>query len=181
MEAEEASYRKRKIPVVYIADDVPIKRDYASSWYSTSSPVVWNALVVSRTKWEGTGRRVTSRNNRLVRVRAMPAATVEAWELVLGELRAPEVLICDGAAAIATAAANVWGVATTVVPCTHHASENLRKHLTSANGVLPDKIRDHLFGLSRRRSRRTVQLRSPAGLTSSKSSPTPATSPPTWS
>lgn len=151
MAAEEAADRAAGLPVVYFADEVPVKRDYARSSSLNSSPVVWSALVVTRTRWERDEKtdKVISRSSKLVRVRALPNATTEAWTLVLSELVAPDFLIADGAAAIEKAATAVWGTQTTFVPCMYHALAKITANLTSANGKLPDKVRDHLYELSR--------------------------------
>ena len=150
MRGEDARYRADGLPVVYFADEVPVKRDYARSSKRTSAPVVWTALVVTRTRWEldedGT---VTGRSSRLVRVRALPNGSTDAWRLVLGELDAPDFLVADGAAAIEKAAAAVWGKETTVVPCMYHATRNIEVNLTPAQGRLADKVRDHMYRLSR--------------------------------
>lgn len=148
--AEEAKYRKDGLPVVYVADEVPVKRDYARSFAYSDSPVVWNALVISRMKWEKDGSgNLVGRSSKLVRVRALPTVTKEAWSLVLSELDAPDFLIADGAAAIEGAAKAVWKSKTAFVPCVWHASENIRKRLTPTKGRLPEKVRDHLFTLTR--------------------------------
>lgn len=147
---EESEYRAAGLPVVYVADEVPVKRDYVRSSTYNSSPVVWNALVVSRMKWEKDGKgAVVGRSSRLVRVRALPTLTKEAWSLVLSELDASDFLIADGAAAIENAAKATWGTNTTFVPCVWHATDNIRKRLTPAKGKPPEKIRDHLFTLTR--------------------------------
>jgi len=151
MAAEEDADRAAGLPVVYFADEVPVKRDFARSSVLNSSPVVWTALVVTRTKWEiddDTGK-VIGRSSRLVRVRALPNSTTEAWTLVLSELKAPTFLVCDGAAEIEKAAKAVWGHKTTVVPCMYHAVTKISKNLTPTKGQLPDKVRDHLYQLTR--------------------------------
>ncbi len=148
--AEEADFRKRKLPVVYLADEVPVVRDYARSTTLTNATVVWHALVISGLRWNGTSRStVTGWSSRLVRFRALPNATAEAWQLVLSELEAPDYLVADGASQISAAAKAVWGEQTRIVPCIYHAAENLRAKLTGEDGTLPDKVRDHLFDLSR--------------------------------
>ncbi|WP_089335571.1 hypothetical protein [Blastococcus mobilis] len=150
MRVEEAAYRAEGLPVVYFADEVSVKRDYARSATLTSAPVVWTALVVSRTRWErDKDGRVTGRSSRLVRVRALPNASAEAWRLVLAELDAPNFLVADGAAAIEKAATAVWGKKTTVVPCMFHATRNIEANLTPTRGGLADKVRDHMYALSR--------------------------------
>lgn len=151
MTAEEDKDREAGLPVVYFADEVPVKRDFARSSSLNSSPVVWTALVVTRTQWEKDPEtnKVVGRSSKLVRVRALPNATTEAWTLVLSELKAPGFLIADGAAAIEKAAKNVWGNATTVVPCMYHALTNITKKLTPSKGQLPEKVRDHMYGLTR--------------------------------
>ncbi len=108
--AEEMEYRAAGLPVVYVADEVPVKRDYARSVGYTSSPVVWNALVISRMAWvKDPDGKLVGRSSKLVRVRALPNVTKEAWTLVLSELDAPDFLIADGAAAIEQAAKAVSG------------------------------------------------------------------------
>jgi hypothetical protein len=135
---------------VYVADEVPVKRDYARSFSYSSSPVVWNALVVSRMKWEKDGSgNLVGRSSKLVRVRALPTLIKEARSLVLSELDAPDFMIADGAAAIEGAAKATWGRKTAFVPCVWHATDNIRKRLTPAKGKLADKVRDHLFTLTR--------------------------------
>jgi hypothetical protein len=147
---EEASFRDAGLPIVYFADEVPVKRDYARSATLTSAPVVWTALVVTRTSWERDEHgKVVGRSARLVRVRALPNASADAWRLVLAELAAPDFLIADGAAAIEKAAAAVWGKKTTLVPCMYHATRNIEANLTPARGRLADKVRDHMYRLSR--------------------------------
>ncbi|NMM33452.1 MAG: hypothetical protein HHJ13_05535, partial [Phycicoccus sp.] len=147
--AEEAQYRTEGLPVVYVADEVPVKRDYARSFAYNDSPVVWNALVVSRMKWEqDRNGNLVGRSSKLVRVRALPNVTKEAWSLVLSELDAPDFLIADGAAAIEQAALSIWGSATTFVPCVYHATTNIRRRI-APKGLLPEKVRDHLFTLTR--------------------------------
>jgi hypothetical protein len=94
-------------------------------------------------------RKVISRWSKLVRVRALPNATTEAWTLVLPELVAPDFLIADGAAAIEKAATAVWGTRTTFVPCMYYALANITAKLMPTKGNLRDKVRDHLYGLSR--------------------------------
>jgi hypothetical protein len=75
--------------------------------------------------------------------------TKDAWSLILSELDAPDFLIADGAASIEQAAKAVWGQQTVFVPCVYHATDNIRKRLTPAKGQLPDKVRDHLYTLTR--------------------------------
>lgn len=148
--AEEAEYRAAGLPVVYVADEVPVKRDYARSFSYSESPVVWNALVISRMKWEkDDAGNLVGRSSKLVRVRALPTLTKEAWMLVMSELDAPDFIIADGAAAIENAAKAVWKSKTAFVPCVWHATDNIRKRLTPSKGRLPDKVRDHLFTLTR--------------------------------
>lgn len=53
VKAEEADYRKRKLPVVYVADEKEVKRTYRRSKSRKATTVVWTALVVSRTRWAG--------------------------------------------------------------------------------------------------------------------------------
>jgi hypothetical protein len=150
MRVEEAAYRAEGLPVLYFADEVAVKRDYARSATLTSAPVVWTALVVTRTSWErDKDGNVTGRSSRLVRVRALPNASTEAWRLVLAELDAPAFLVADGAAAIEKAATAVWGKKTTFVPCMFHATRNIKGELTPPRGRLADKVRDHMFRLSR--------------------------------
>ncbi|MGY1825793.1 hypothetical protein [Blastococcus sp. SYSU DS0541] len=150
MQVEETAYRAEGLPVVYFADEVAVKRDYARSATLTNAPVVWTALVVTRTSWErDKDRKVTGRSSRLVRVRALPNASTEAWRLVLAELDAPDFLVADGAAAIEKAATAVWGKKTTFVPCMFHATRNIEGKLTPPRGRLADKVRDHMFRLSR--------------------------------
>jgi hypothetical protein len=147
--AEEAKYRALKLPVVYFADEVPVKRDFARSATLRSSPVVWTALVVTRTRWLLDDKdKVVGRSNRLVRVRAFPNATAEAWRLVFGELEAPTFLVAD-AAAIEKAPIAVWGARTTFVPCMYHATRKIQENLTPRRGRLPEKVRDQMFTLSR--------------------------------
>jgi len=148
--AEEAEYRAAGLPVVYVADEVPVKRDYARSFVYSQSPVVWNALVVSRMRWEqDASGNLVGRSSKLVRVRALPTLTKEAWSLVLSELDAPDFIVADGAAAIEGAASVAWGRKTVFVPCVWHATDNIRKRLTPPKGRLADKVRDHLFTLTR--------------------------------
>jgi len=148
---QEAKYRARGLPVVYFADEVDIKRDYARSATQTSSPMVWSALVVSRTKWQHDDiGNVVGRSGHLVRFRAMPNRTAEAWILVFRELPAPDYLIADGASAIAAAAARVWAGKTTVVPCVYHATANIQRRLTPRGAKAPQKLRDHMFLLTRK-------------------------------
>lgn len=148
--AEQRQMRADKLPVVYVVDEVPVKRDYARSWSYNSSPVVWNALVVARLVWQHDSHGVlVSRSVKLLRVRALPTATKESWSLVLSELDAPDFLVADGAAAIESAAKTVWGRRTTFVPCVWHAAENIRKRLAPGRGKLPEKVRDHLYTLTR--------------------------------
>jgi hypothetical protein len=105
MRVDEAAYRAGGLPVVYFADEVPVKRDCARSAPLTSAPVVWTALVVTRTSWErDKDGKVTGRSSRVVRVRAPSNASADAWRLVLAELDAPDFLVIDGAAAIEKAA-----------------------------------------------------------------------------
>jgi hypothetical protein len=146
---EEATYRRDGLPVVYVADEVPVKRDYERSFSYNDSPVVWNVLVISRMKWERDGKgNLVGRSSKLVRVRSLPTVTKEAWTLALSELDAPDFLIADGAAAIENAAKNVWGSTTTFVPCVYHATTNIRKRL-APKGSLAEKVRDHLCTLTR--------------------------------
>jgi hypothetical protein len=56
MSLEEAADREAGLPVVYFADQVPVKRGYARSSSLNSSPVVWTALVVTRTGGNTTRR-----------------------------------------------------------------------------------------------------------------------------
>lgn len=148
--AEEAEYRKEGWPVVYIADEVPVKRNFSrTSRARQPSPVVWNALVISRMAWQSDGHgNLVGRSSRLVRVRALPSVAREAWQLVMNELDAPDFLVADGAAAIEGAAALVWPNAT-FVPCLWHATQNIRKRLTPARASLPQKVDDHVYSLSR--------------------------------
>lgn len=144
---EEARYRAGGLPVVYVVDEVPVKRNYGKA---RQSPVVWNALVVSRMSWNRDRHGVlVGRSSRLVRVRAMPSVTKESWALVMSELDAPDFLIADGATAIESAATDVWGNATVFVPCVWHATRNIRKRLTPKGSDLPEKVRDHLYLLTR--------------------------------
>lgn len=149
--AEEARYRAVGWPVVYVADEVPVKRNYSRRSRSRrTSPVVWNALVISRMRWEADGSGgLVGRSSKLVRIRALPTVTKEAWSLVLSELDAPDFLVADGAAAISAAAASLWGRRTTFVPCVWHATDNIRRRLTPAGGELAEKVRDHLYTLTR--------------------------------
>lgn len=145
--AEEARYRAAGLPVVYVVDEVPVKRNFGKARHS---PVVWNALVVSRMRWDkDRGGTLVGRSSRLVRVRAVPSVTKESWALVMSELDAPDFLIADGATAIEKAAMQVWGSATEFVPCVWHATRNIHKRLTPKGGQLPEKVRDHLFLLTR--------------------------------
>ncbi len=146
--AEETSYRAKGLPVVYVADEVPVKRNY-TRWASTS-PVVWNVLVIGRMQWVTDSKdELVGRSSKLVRVRAMPSVTKDAWALVFSELEAPDFLIADGAAAIEKAAGATWGKRTTFVPCVWHASENIRRRLTPTGGKLDENVRDHLYALTR--------------------------------
>ena len=154
LDEEIAQYRQTGLPVVYFADDAPVKRSYARSATLTSSAQVWTALVVSRTQWERNDpddpvSPLVSRKPRLLRVRPMPTNSAEAWTLVFSELPAPDFLVCDGAGQIANAANAVWGDATTIVPYLYHATTNIKKHLRPSKGKLPDKVRDHCFALTR--------------------------------
>lgn len=148
--ADEATYRAAGLPVVYLADEVPVKRDFARSTRLTASPVVWSALVVARTRWhlddEGT---MTGRSSRLLRVRALPTSSVEAWTLVFSELDPPDFLVADGSSSIAKAGQTVWGRRTVFVPCMHHAVANVMKNLTARRTELPEKVRDHQYLLTR--------------------------------
>lgn len=151
MAADEKADREAGLPVVYFADEVPVKRDFARSSSLNAAPVVWCALVITRTKWvkdPRTGKAV-GRSNELVRIRALPNATTEAWQLALSELKAPDFLVADGAAAIEKAAKLTWGRKTTFVPCTYHALTNITKRLTPTGDQPPQKLRDHLFALTR--------------------------------
>jgi hypothetical protein len=149
--ADEAAYRAEGLPVVYFADEVDVRRDYARSAYQTSAPVVWTALVVSRTHWErDDAGRLVGRTGKLVRFRAMPNRTAEAWELVFRELGAPDFLIADGASAIGVAAQRTWGNRTTLVPCVYHAMASIQRRLTPKKAKTPAKLRDHLFLLTRK-------------------------------
>lgn len=56
MSLQEAADREAGLPVVYFADEVTAKRDYARSSSLNSSPVVWTALVVTRTGGNATRR-----------------------------------------------------------------------------------------------------------------------------
>ena len=157
IDEEEAAFRGDGLPIVYMADDVDVKRTYARSRQYTMSPSVWSMLVVSRTKWQKQGT-VVGRSNHLLRVRALPNRTQAAWELVFSELAAPDFLICDGASAISNAAAVVWGEKTTVIPCIYHALLNIEKGVTPAGIVLPSKVFDELKSLTRE----TLRTRGPA-------------------
>ena len=147
VKAEEADYRKRKLPVVYVADEKEVKRTYRRSKSRKATTVVWTALVVSRTRWTGEDD-YPDRSNRLLRVRALPSKNQSAWALVFSELDAPDFLVCDGASAIANAAREVWGTRTVVVPCYYHASANIRKGLLPKGMELPEKVSDHLYSLT---------------------------------
>ncbi len=148
IDRENAGFREQGLPIVYMADDLDVKRTYSRSKRYTMSPSVWAMLVVSRTRWEKQGT-VVNRSNRLSRVRALPNRTQSAWELVFSELAAPDFLVCDGASAISNAAAGVWGETTTIVPCIYHALVNIEKHITPAGIVLPSKVYDELKALTR--------------------------------
>lgn len=148
IDSEEAAFREQGLPVVYMADDVDVKRKYARSRRYKMSPNVWSMLVVSRTRWDSRATTV-NRSNRLLRVRALPNRTQGAWELVFGELAAPDFLVCDGASAISNAAAAVWGDSTTLIPCIYHATTNIAKGVTPAGVTLPRKVYDQLRSLTR--------------------------------
>lgn len=143
---EEGYYRENGLPVVYIADEEEVKRNFSRSSYSATT-AVWQALVVSRVKWED--KNGESWSNRLHRVRALPRKTKEAWMLVFSELAAPDFLIADGAAAIEQAALEVWGEHVTFVPCVYHATTNMAKGIVPAGMLMPLKVSDHFFTLKR--------------------------------
>jgi hypothetical protein len=150
VQTEEADYRAMKRPVVYLADEVPVKRDFSRSSRMTSSPVVWSALVVARTRWNSDEEgQLTGNSSRLLRVRALPNGSTEAWRLVFSELDAPDFLVADGATPIEKAAQQVWGNRTVFVPCMYHAVRNIMKNLTGRRAELPEKVRDHRFLLTR--------------------------------
>jgi len=157
IDEEEASFRADGLPIVYMADDLDVKRTYARSREYTMSPSVWSMLVVSRTKWQQRGT-IVGRSNHLLRVRALPNRTQAAWELAFSELAAPDFLICDGASAISNAAAAVWGETTTVIPCIYHALLNIEKGITPKGTVLPTKVFDELKSITRE----TLRTRGPS-------------------
>lgn len=153
IDAEDANFRALGLPVVYVADSYEIKRNYKRSSRRTTSPVVWNALVLSRTKWSDSSG--VDYRNRLLRVRALPAARQASWELVFSELtHAPDFLVCDGAAEIANAARVVWGAAVQVIPCSYHAQVNITKGIAPKGVTLPQKVVDHLYALTRKEMER---------------------------
>lgn len=181
MQVEEAAYRAEGLTVVYFADEVAVKRDYARSATLTNARVVWTALVVTRTSWErDKDGKVTGRSSRLVRVRALPNASTEAWRLVLAELDAPDFLVADGAAAIEKAATAVWGKKTTFVPCMSHATRNIEGNLTPPRGRLADKVRDHMYRLSRDLMRQGARRPSAPGSTSWRTPRRPRACRRTW-
>jgi hypothetical protein len=150
IQADEDENRAAGLPVVYVADEVPVRCDYARSARFSNSPVVWNPMVVSRMRWErGHTGALVGRSSKLVRVRALPNVTKDAWTLVLSELAAPDFLVADGAAAIENAARTVWAGHTTFVPCVYHATDNIRRRLNPTRAQLPEKVRDHLYQLTR--------------------------------
>lgn len=146
VDAEQDAYREAGLPVVYIADEQEVKRSFART-SRTATTAVWQALVVSRVRWEDDQGQ--SWSNRLHRVRALPRKTKEAWKLVFSELPAPDFLVADGSAAIEQAAVEVWGEQVTFVPCVYHAVENMKKGIVPAGMLAPLKVTDHFFTFKR--------------------------------